>query len=304
MSTNLADTEAKTAAIAFGQCPAGDSLTSQLLTSGYEAEALAFLAFRPLHTVSMSGLIRENGLVSPLNRGDFYSCRNSAGCIEGVALIGHATLIEAHSNSALEVFARLAQDNPRVHLIRGEQAMIEHFWNYYSKVVGPPRRVCREQLLEQRHSVPPSEPINNLRLTTLAELDLVLAVNAEMIVEESGINPFQTDPVGFRQRTARRIEQGRIWMWIEQGRMIFKTDVMSETPEVIYLEGVYVNPEERGKGYGLRCLAQLSHQLLQRTKSVCLLVNEHNQAAINFYRKAGYSLQGCYDTVYLQKKTS
>jgi predicted GNAT family acetyltransferase len=302
MSTNLAETDASADANVFGFQSTDIPLTTQLLTSGYEAETLTFLADRPLHTVSMSGLIRENGLVSPYNRGDFYACRNAAGHIEGVALIGHATLIEAHSNIALQAFAYLAQGNPRSHLIRGEQAMIEYFWSYYSKVSGPPRRVCRELLLEQRTSVPPSEPFDNLCPATLAELDSVLQVNAGMIIEESGINPLQTDPAGFRQRTARRIIQGRIWMLIEQGRMIFKTDVMSQTPEVVYLEGVYVNPEERGKGYGLRCLTQLSHHLLRQTKSVCLLVNEQNQSAINFYLRAGYSLQGCYDTVYLQRK--
>ena len=35
----------------------------------WEAEALAFLAAEPLHNVYMSGFIRDNGLVSPLNRG-------------------------------------------------------------------------------------------------------------------------------------------------------------------------------------------------------------------------------------------
>ncbi|HEX8920928.1 MAG TPA: GNAT family N-acetyltransferase, partial [Pyrinomonadaceae bacterium] len=131
-----------------------------------------------------------------------------------------------------------------------------------------------------------------------------LTVNASMIFEECGVNPLQTDLAGFSQRTARRIERGRIWVWMEGGRLIFKTDVMSNTPEVMYLEGVYVHPEERGKGYGLRCFSQLCHQLLHLTKSVCLLVNELNQAAINFYLKAGYERQGCYDTIYLQRASS
>lgn len=304
MSINLAENGGVATATSSQLHPLVVSSTTRLLADGDEAEALAFLAKRPLHTVSMTGLILENGLVSPLNRGSFYACFDTTGQMEGVALIGHATLIEAHTNTALEAFAHLAQNNPRAHLIRGEQEMIERFWNYYKPAGCAPRVVCREMLLEQRQSPVIDEPLNDLRQATLEDLEQVLVVNAAMIYEECGVNPLVTDLAGFRQRTARRIEQGRIWVWMENGRLIFKTDVMSSTPEVIYLEGVYVDSEERGKGYGFRCFSQLCDHLLQRTRSLCLLVNEHNQTAINFYEKAGYTLQGCYDTIYLQRSGS
>ena len=90
-------------------------------------------------------------------------------------------------------------------------------------------------------------------------------------------------------------------MLVENGKLIFKADIISDTSEVVYLEGIYVAPEERGKGYGLRCLSQLSRNLLARTKSVCLLINELNQEAHSFYKKAGYKLTALYDTIFLQK---
>src|SRR4026208_2095608 len=68
-------------------------ITSRL-TNAETAEALSFLSRRPIHTVAMAGFIHDNGLVSALNRGTFYGCRNSGGELEGVALIGHATLLE------------------------------------------------------------------------------------------------------------------------------------------------------------------------------------------------------------------
>jgi predicted GNAT family acetyltransferase len=302
MSTNFTEPEPVTPALANGLGTTDDSVTLRLLTNGYEAEALTFLAERSLHTVGMVGLILENGLRSPSNRGDFYACLNAAGQLEGIALIGHATLIEARSDAVIEAFARLAENNPRAHLIRGEQEIIERFLRYYQPIGYQPRLISRELLFEQRYCALTPETVDNLRQATLDDLGIIMTVNAEMIFEESGINPLQTDLIGFSRRTARRIEQGRIWVWIENKRLIFKTDVMSDTPEVIYLEGVFVNPEERGKGYGLLCFTQLCHRLLERTKSICLLVNEHNQAAINLYKKSGYTLQGCYDTVYLQRE--
>src|SRR5438045_9788185 len=75
-----------------------EAITAQPLTSAHTREVLAFLATRPLHTVNLTSLIRDNGLVSPLNRGTFYGCRDEQGQLEGVALIRHATLLEAHTD--------------------------------------------------------------------------------------------------------------------------------------------------------------------------------------------------------------
>ena len=59
------------------------------------AEMLAFLAVRPVQTVVMSSFITDNGVESELNRGKFFAYRNADGKIEGIALIGHTTLVEA-----------------------------------------------------------------------------------------------------------------------------------------------------------------------------------------------------------------
>ena len=279
------------------------ALTVHCLTDEHEAEALAFLATHSVPNIFMTGLIRDNGMESPFNRGVFYACRNAKGQIEGIALIGHAMLIEAHTENALETLIRLAQAYPDGHVIMGEQEKIKRFWQYYSPKGQEPHSLCRELLFEQQWPVEAREEVPDLRLATLSDLLHVMVVQAEMAYAESGVNPLVVDPVGFRMRCARRIEQGRVWVWIENGRLIFKADIMAEMPEAIYLEGVYVNPAERGKGYGLRCMSQLGRILLTRTKSLCLLVNEQNLVAQTFFYKAGYRLRGCYDTIFLQQKS-
>jgi hypothetical protein len=273
---------------------------THLLAAGAEAEVTAFLAERPVHTVFMASLIRDNGLQSPLNRGSFYACRGEGRRLEGVALIGHATLIEARSEAALAAFARVAQECSLAHLVRGEQEKVEYFWSRYSETGATPRLVCRELLLEQR--VPPvlRRYVKGLRLATPADIGQIMEVNAAMAFEESGVNPMERDPEGFRRRTARRVELGRYWVWTERGRLIFKADVIAETPEAAYLEGIYVNPEERGRGYGLSCMSQLGRTLLARTGAVCLTVNEQVRNTLSFYSKAGYRLSSYYDTIYLQ----
>jgi uncharacterized protein len=126
-------------------------------------------------------------------------------------------------------------------------------------------------------------------------------VHAGLVFEESGVNPLEADPEGFRERCLRRVELGRTWVVTDNGRLLFKAEVYAETPRVTYLEGVYVAPEHRGGGHGLRCLSQLTRTLLGRSDSVCLLVNELNVAARSFYRKAGYRQRAVYDTIFLRK---
>lgn len=283
---------------------AAGRVTVTRLDGANRQEVLAFLAKRPLHTVVMSSFVRDNGLVSPLNRGTFYGCRDEEGRLAGVALIGHATMVEARTEEALAAFARLARESQSGHVILGEKDKVGRFWGYYATGGESPRLLCREMLLEQRWPVAVREEVKGLRLATPDDLELVMPVQAEMAYEESGVNPLERDPEGFRRRCARRIEMGRVWVWVEDGRLIFKADIISETPEVIYLEGVWVNPSERGKGYGLRCMSQLGRELLTRTGSLSMLVNERNSKALSLYSRAGYKLRGCYDTIYLQPRNN
>ena len=266
------------------------------------AEVLTFLAARPVHTVFMVSMIHDNGLVSPLNRGTFYGCRDEIGHLQGVALIGHATLMEARTPAALAAFSRVAQTCITTHVMMGEQERLEKFWEIYAEQGQALRLLCRELLIEQRWPIEAQEAVPNLRHATVDDLPYLIPVNAQMVFEECGLNPVETDPEGFRERLARRIAQGRVWVWIEDEELIFKVDIISDAQDVVYLEGTYVAPEHRGKGFGRRCMLQLSRHLLQRASSVCLLVNDQNNCAQAFYRKVGFKVLASYDTIYLQRE--
>ena len=283
---------------------AARQVTTHPLADEHEAEVLAFLAEYPIRTVVMAGFIADNGMESPFNRGTFYACRDHEGKLEGVALIGHATFVEARTEAALKAFAGLAQDCSHAHVIVGEKETVARFWSYYSPGGQPARLFCRELLFEQSWPVASRAPVLGLRLATQEDLPLVMPVHAALAYEESGINPLDVDPQGFRLRCARRIEHKRVWVWVEENRLIFKADIIAETPEAIYLEGVYVNEQERGKGYGLRCMSQLGRHLLARSQAVTVLVNERQSDALDFYRQAGFKLRGVCDTIYLRQNNA
>jgi ribosomal protein S18 acetylase RimI-like enzyme len=276
--------------------------TAQLLEASQEIEVLQFLSERPLHTVTMVGFIRDNGLVSPLNRGNFYGYRNFAGKLEGVALIGHATLIEARSEEALRALAITAQSCNGTHMVLGERAQVLEFWKNYSATGQKMRLACTELLFELKWPVAVPKTKVGLRRATEDELDLVMPVQAQMALEESGVDPRLVDPVGFANRCLRRIQQGRTWVVVKNQKLLFKAEIISDALEVIYLEGVWTDETERRNGFATSCLTQLARELLCRTSSICLLVNKENRPAHALYRKSGFRLRSTYDTIFLQRQ--
>jgi len=272
------------------------------LTNNDAAEVLQFLAQRPIHTVAMMSLIHDNGVVSPFNRGTFYGCRDLNGQLEGVALVGHATLMETISDRALAALAQVARECPRTHLIMGEKERVADFWSHYSETGRRQRLACREWLFELTWPVEARESVVELRLAQINELELVMPIQAQLAFAESGIDPMLVDPQGFRERCLRRIEQGRTWVVVENGELIFKADVISKTAEVIYIEGVWLRDDSRHQNLGTRFMSELMRRLLEDTKSICLLVNEKNEQAQGFYRKCGFHFRATYETIFLPRK--
>src|SRR2546422_7610773 len=159
------------------------------------------------------------------------------------ALIGRYILVETRSDAAMEAFAHLAQNCRNAHMLLGEQDQVETFWSHYADGGQSPRLSCREYLFELRWPVEVKAAVPRLRLATIDDLDLIVPAHAQIAFDESGIDPLQVDPERFRQRCARRIELGQSWVLVGDGRLIFKAEVVSDTREIIYLEGIWVDPE-------------------------------------------------------------
>ena len=277
-----------------------NEMPAMFLNDSARPEVLNFLEERPAQTAMLSGLIRDNGLSSDFNRGDFFGCRNEHGELEGVALIGHATLFEARSERALYSLANRAQNCTGTHMLMGEQDGVQMFWEFYAGRQAQMRKSCRQHLLELRTPVELSEEVPGLRLATTDDLEMILPIHGQMAFAESGINPLDKDPEGFRTRYLRRIQKQRSWVRIDSGGVVFKAEIVSQTPHVAYLEGVWVNPDSRSQGQGTNCVLQLSKHLLQRSESVCLFVNEDNTSALRFYERMGFNDKESFETIFLQ----
>jgi Predicted acetyltransferase len=236
----------------------------------------------------MNSFICDNGIESELNRGTFYGYRNAAGHLEGVALIGHTTLLETRTDEALKAFAFVARAiDASMHLVMSGGNTAESFWNHYSGNQAP-RVTCTELLFEVAFPYPVMECEWNVRPAAMAELEEIAEAQAAIAVMESDVDPMERDREGFLKRVARRIGQGRVFVVYENGKLLFKADIVAETDQVIYLEGIYVAPEYRGQGVGSKCLSSLTLHLLRRAKTICMLSNINYIDAHLSYLKAGY----------------
>ena len=258
------------------------------LRDEHQTEVLNFLAIRPVHTVVMTSFIRDNGIESPLNRGKFFGYRNSAGTFEGIALIGHSTLIEARTDEALKALAFVARSSETpIHLIMSSGAVASSFWNHLYGAAKEPSLTCTELLFEVGFPLPVQKCEYDLRTARPEELEAVAIAQAEVAEIECGVNPMLRDREGFLKRVMRRIEQGRVFVVFDGDKLVFKADIIAETNSVAYLEGVYVGPEYRGKGVASKCLSRLFLNLLERVENVCLLSNVEFKGAHRSFVKAG-----------------
>ncbi len=251
-------------------------------------EVLAFLALRPVHTVAMTSFILDNGIQSELNRGEFYEYRNRQGELEGVALIGHTTLVEARTDDALKALAFPARTSTTpIKMIMSSGTAAQSFWNYLTGSQSTPRLCLTELLFEIGFPFPVQSCDYELRIARPEELETVAAAQAEVAEIECGINPLAKDREGFLKRVMRRIEQGRVFVVFDGDRLVFKADIVAQTDAVAYLEGVYVGREFRGQRTGSKCLSKLCLELLGRVQNVCLLSNVEFEGAHRSFLKAG-----------------
>lgn len=261
----------------------------QVLSEFDKAEVLEFLSIRPVHTVVMSSFIQDNGIESADNRGTFYGYRNQAGELEGVSLIGHSTLIESRSTAALAAFANIARESVTpIHIMMSDGTTTEAFWKLYARQNQSPRLVCTELLFELSFPFQVKSCEWDVRLAKPEELQQIAEAHAAVAFMESGVDPMIKDPEGFLKRCLKRIEKERTFVVFENGKLVFKADIVAETNDVIYLEGVYVSPDYRGKNVSASCLSALSLELLNRVEHICLLSNVEFKNAHKSFVKAGY----------------
>jgi hypothetical protein len=109
-------------------------------------------------------------------------------------------------------------------MIIGEERAVDELWGAARDRMSKPRDDRPGQPVYVLEDEPePGE--TGLRAATARDLDLLVPACAEAHLEEIGIDPLRRDPEGFRWRTRAQIEEGRSWLWLEDGVIRFKAEV-------------------------------------------------------------------------------
>ena len=133
-----------------------------------------------------------------------------------------------------------------------------------------------------------------MRAARPSDLERLVPVCAAAHRTELGIDPLRSDPDGFRWRTRAQVEEGRSWIWRDDGTILFKAVASAWTPSAVQLQQVWVDPPVRNRGYAQRAMRDLIRLLLERVPVVCLFVRPENAPAIRVYEAVGMQRQGAY----------
>jgi ribosomal protein S18 acetylase RimI-like enzyme len=238
-------------------------------------QVLAFCAHDPVERVFLEDVARR-GL------GRFLAVANGAGELSALCHAG-ANLVP--SGAGCEAFAQAA-DEARVRMIIGESHAVSDLWSAAQAML-PQAREDRPGQPVYAISTPPPAAETGLRAAAPSDLELLVPICAAAHELELGVDPLARDPDGFRWRTQAQIDEGRSWLWVEDGVILFKAEASAWTPHAVQLQQVWTDPEARGKGYAARGLSDLIRRLLQTTPRVTLFVRSENATAISLYERVG-----------------
>ncbi|NUT55035.1 MAG: GNAT family N-acetyltransferase [Thermoleophilia bacterium] len=182
-------------------------------------------------------------------------------------------------------FATLAV-RARARMLIGEQRAVSELWEAARRHL-PAVREDRPGQPVYAMSTAPEPGGSGLRAARLSDLDLLVPACALAHEGELGIDPLRRDAEGFRWRTRAQIEEGRSWLWEEDGVILFKAEASAWTPRAVQLQQVWTDPEARRAGYGSRGLRDLIVLLLEEVPTVCLFVRAENAPAIRLYDTVG-----------------
>jgi RimJ/RimL family protein N-acetyltransferase len=245
-------------------------------------QVLAFCAEEPVERVFLEDVARRGlGRFSAVAGEDR---RLEALCHVGANVVPSGTGCAAFGEAAARSGARM---------VIGEERAVGELWDAASSRMPRPRDDRPGQPVYSLRDAPePGE--TGLRPARLLDLDLLVPACAEAHREEIGVDPLRRDAEGFRWRTRQQIEEGRSWLWVEEGVIRFKAEASAWTPAAVQLQQVWVDPQVRRHGYARRALADLCRLLLEHVPAVCLFVRPENDPALRLYDSIGMSRELTY----------
>ncbi|MFJ5955745.1 GNAT family N-acetyltransferase [Paenarthrobacter sp. NPDC092416] len=185
----------------------------------------------------------------------------------------------------------------------------------YASIFGPADTVLAlysrfEQLGHFAHEVRSRQPLltlagrpsiaanPSLTFGTMTDFDQILPACAAMFEEEVGYSPFLGGQDFYSRRVAGLIRQGHSLVHIDpSGTVVFKAELGAVTPDVTQVQGVWMNPDMRGRGQSAGYMAAVVNLSRTFAPVTSLYVNDYNAKARATYERVGFEQVGTFATV-------
>ncbi len=203
-------------------------------------------------------------------------------------------------DEAVAALASRARLTPRrCSSIVGPARSVLDFYEAVRPAWGDSRDVRPHQPMLAMNGQPRVAPDPRLRAAVMDDIDVLFPACVAMFTEELGISPLVPDGgAAYRRRVATLIQQGRALVVIEDDQVLFKAEVGVVAQDVAQIQGVWVDPEHRGRHVSEPCMAAVVELTrLRHAPVVSLYVNDFNQPALASYRKVGFEQVGEFATV-------
>lgn len=256
------------------------------------------LAADPVAACMVSARVADHGIEPRAMGGELWTRRHplESLCFAGANLIplrGDVEDLQAFADQALGSARRCSS-------LVGRADLVMPMWERLSRGWGPARDVRDRQPLLALNTRPACAPDPAVRRVRIDELDAYLVAAVDMFIGEVGVDPRAGDGGrGYRRRVASLIAAGRAYARFEQGRVVFKAEIGSQSPAVGQIQGVWVHPEWRGHGLGTAGTASVVMSILDGGRIASLYVNGYNTVARAAYARVGFREVGTFATILL-----
>lgn len=171
-------------------------------------------------------------------------------------------------------------------------------WSTLEDYGGEPFDVRPSQPLMAIDSDPLIPPARDLRFTRPDELERLLPACAAMFEEEVGYSPFTGGSEHYRRRVASLIgRKHSLAAFDDDGGVVFKAELGTVSSQVVQVQGVWMNPEYRGKGLSAAYMAAVVAAARPLAPTVSLYVNSYNARAIAAYKRVGFEQVNVFATI-------